>query len=216
MLRLRDRRWPSSSNLKYHYNKSMLETAADLQEAPVIPRKVWTREEAHALVDLGFPNAEKLELIEGELIDRRGKKHAHVLWQTLVHEWLRSTFGFEQVTFEAPADVAMEDNEHSEPEPDLKVLSRSMREFNGNPGPADILLVVEIADSSLYLDLHVKAKLYARAGIVEYWVVNIPDKRLIVHREPANGQYVDVTSYASQDEVSPLAAPAAIFSLDRL
>ncbi len=107
-----------------------------------IPRKVWTREESHLLVELCFPNAEKLELVEGELIDRMGKKR--------------------------PA----------------------------NPQPQDILLIVEISDSTLRIDLETKAKLYARAEIAEYWVVDIPGKQLIVHREPSRGNYANIVTYS--------------------
>ena len=92
-----------------------------VEEMVTVPRKLWTREEAHALVDLGFPNAEKLELIEGELINRMGKKHVHLLWQNLMHEWLRMVFGSEFVRTQSPTDVAPGDNQHNETEPDFVV-----------------------------------------------------------------------------------------------
>ena len=194
-----------------------MRAVADSTEAPVeILRKVWTREEAHALVDLGFPNAEKLELINGELIDRMGKKHPHVLWQMLALEWLRTTFGPEYARSEAPLEVATEDRILNEPEPDLIVTVKSIREYEATPLPQDIRLVIEVSDSTLQFDLRVKAKLYARAEIVEYWVINIPKKQLIVHREPMNGVFSEVRTFASNEEVSPLAAPDARFCLDRL
>ena len=58
-----------------------------------VPRKVWTRQEAHALVDLGSANAKELELINGDLVDRTGKNHTHILWQTLIRAWLVGVFG---------------------------------------------------------------------------------------------------------------------------
>ena len=181
-----------------------------------VPRKVWTREEAHALVDLGFPNAEKWELIEGELIDRMGKKRPHVIWQGKLHAWLRAVFGDDRVESEAPSDVATEDNRHSEPEADLKVLRRPSTEYASNPQPEDILLLVEISDSTVRFDLSKKAKLYARAAIMEYWVLDIPGRRLVVHREPEEGRYRRVVAYEAQEEVVPLAAPEARFCLERL
>jgi hypothetical protein len=181
-----------------------------------VPRKVWTREEAHALVELGFPNAEKLELIYGDLIDRMGKKHPHVLWQHLAAEWLRRVFGPDYVRSESPTDVAGEDNLHSEPEPDLMVTKRSIREYTANPTPEELRLVIEVSDSTLQLDLYVKSKLYARAEIIEYWVINIRDKQLIVHRSPVNGLYTDIVTYRSDEEVVPLAAPNASFCMARL
>ena len=180
-----------------------------------VPRKIWTREEAHALVDLGFPNAEKWELIEGELIDKMGKKRPHVIWQGIVYEWLLSVFGSGRVESEAPSDVATEDNQHSEPEADLKVLRRPSQEYASNPQPEDILLLVEISDSTVRFDLGKKAKLYASAAIMEYWVLDIPGMRLVVHREPEKGRYRSVVAYEAQEEVAPLAAPEARFCLER-
>lgn len=180
-----------------------------------IPRKIWTREEAHALVNLGLPNAERWELIDGELIDKMGKNRPHVIWQGIVYEWLLSVFGSGRVESEAPSDVATEDNTHNEPEADLKVLKRPSQEYSSNPQPEDILLLVEISDSTVRFDLGPKAKLYARAAIVEYWVLDIPGKRLIVHRNPEKGQYRSVIAYEAQEEVAPLAAPEARFCLER-
>lgn len=181
-----------------------------------VPRKVWTREEAHALVDLGVPNAERWELIDGELIDKTGKKRPHVIWQGKVHAWLRAVFGDNRVESEAPSDVATDDNKINEPEADLKVLRRTSEEYASNPQPEDILLLVEISDSTVRFDLGPKARLYARAAIMEYWVLDIPGKQLIVHREPEKGRYRSVVAYETQEEVAPLAAPEARFCLERL
>ena len=108
-------------------------------------------------------------------------------------------------------DVSPEDNPTSEPIPDLVVLKRSIRGRRTNPRPAELLLVTEVADSSLAFDLNIKAALYARAGIAEYWVLDINGRRLIVHRDPRDGRYQWVTAYAEDEAVSPLAAPHAMF-----
>ncbi len=187
-------------------------------DVPVeIPRKIWTREDAHTLADLGFPNASKLELINGDLIDRMGKKRPHVIWLSLLATWLRVTFGDENVESESPTDVANEDNTHSEPEPDLKVLRRSFREYSStNPLPEDLLLVIEVSDSTLQFDLQVKAALYARAKIIEYWVIDIPHRRVHVHRDPAQGAYSRIVTYGFNEEFAPLAKPDALFCMERL
>ncbi len=191
-----------------------MQTVADLLDAEVgIPRKVWTREEAHALVEAGIPNAEKWELIEGDIIDRMGKKRPHVIWQKRVHEQLARIFGAERVEAEAPTDVATIDNTTSEPEPDLKVLRRPSEEYSSNPQPEDVLLAVEISDSTVRFDLTVKARVYARAGIIEYWVVDIQRKQVIVHRAPIDGLYTSVMAFGFDEEVSPMAAPEARFCL---
>ncbi len=142
-----------------------------------------------ALETSGIWAQQHLELIEGELISKMGKKRPHANAIAVVHAWLLRVFGENFVNQEAPIDVAPEDNPTNEPEPDLIVLSKPSREFKDNPQPSDLRLVVEISDSTLGFDLTTKAGLYARARIVEYWVVDIPGRRVIVHRDPQEGQY---------------------------
>ncbi len=109
---------------------------------------------------------------------------------------------------EAPIDVAPEDNPTNEPEPDPVVLAKPSREFeDANPRPGDLRLVVEISDSTVGFDLTTKAELYARAGIVEYWVVDIQVKCIIVHRDPREGLYRSVTASGEDETVSPLVSP---------
>jgi Uma2 family endonuclease len=179
---------------------------------PEPPRKKWTRTEWAAIESLGLWNQEHLELIEGELISKMGKKRPHVITTTVVHPWFVRVFGAEYVNLEAPIDVAPEDNPTNEPEPDLIVLSRPSHEIrDANPRPEDLRLVVEISDSTVAFDMTTKAPLYARAGIVEYWVFDIPARRIIVHRDPREGHYESVTAYSEQERVSPLAAPGQEF-----
>lgn len=71
--------------------------------------------------------------------------------------------------------------------------------------------MVEVGDSSLNFDLTVKASLYARAGVSEYWVLDVTGRRMFVHRNPRAGEYTDVAVYSEQESVSPLAAPDARF-----
>jgi len=108
--------------------------------------------------------------------------------------------------------VGSEDNPTNEPEPDLVVLAKPSREFqDANPRPSDLRLVVEISDSTLGFDLTTKAELYARAGIVEYWVIDVAARRLIVHRDPREGLYRSVTAYREEESASPLASPGIEF-----
>jgi Uma2 family endonuclease len=159
----------------------------------------------------GLLDQENLELVEGELISKMGKKRPHVDSFTLLHEWLVEVFRFRSVNVEAPIDVAPEDNPTNEPVPDLIVLRHDRSRFQPNPRAQDLLLVVEIADTSLNFDLTVKAALYARAGVPEYWVLDVSGRRLLVHRNPRSGTYADVAAYSEQESASPLAAPQAQF-----
>jgi Uma2 family endonuclease len=179
------------------------------------PRKRWTRAECERAEAAGI-DLQRVELIEGELIVKMGKNRPHVNTAALLSAWLIQVFGGLRVNAEAPIDVAPEDNPTNQPVPDLIVLTRNYisSDFrSATPQPTDLDLVVEIADTSLAFDLTVKAALYARAGIVEYWVLDVPGRPLIVHRDPQSGQYGSVTAYSEQEGVAPLSGPNSTFQV---
>jgi len=178
---------------------------------PDPPRKRWTRAECAALEASGLLDYESLELVGGELISKMGKKRPHVSSFKRLQEWLVQIFGWRFVDAEAPIDVAPEDNPTNEPVPDLIVLRQPDSHFTSNPRAQDLQLVVEIADSSLSFDIRVKAALYARAGVIEYWVLDVSGRRLLVHRNPQSDKYTDLVAYGEHESVSPLAAPHAQF-----
>lgn len=176
------------------------------------PRMRWTRSGCAVLEQHGLWDQEKLELIDGELVSKRRKPRSHAVSLSLLVAWLFEAFGADHINANAPIDVSTEDNPSNEPEPDLIVLARPSHEIlSGNPQPSNVRLVVEISDSTLGFDLKVKAPLYARAGIPEYWVVDIAGKRVIVHRDPSGGAYTSVEAYSEQESVQPLAAPGHAF-----
>ena len=96
----------------------------------------------------------------------------------------------------------------SAPEPDVVWAVR--KRYTAHPLAADVLLLIEVADTTLHLDLGEKAALYAEAGIPGYWVVDIEGRRLLVHRQPSGGGYSDVRSFAGDDPVAPLSDPQAL------
>jgi len=168
----------------------------------------WTRAECAALETLEVFQHQRLELVEGELFNKMGKHRPHSIAQKAVRVALDLVFGVQFIETGNPIDVSPEDNPTSEPQPDLIVLVKASQEYRtGNPQPADLLLVVEVSESSLAFDLNLKARLYARAGIVEYWVFDLPARRLVVHRSPLNGSYQSVAVYSDRESVNPLAAP---------
>jgi Uma2 family endonuclease len=140
------------------------------------------------------------------------KKRPHMIVFMSVLEWVTGVFGMKYLNPEGPIDVAPEDNPTSEPEPDIAVLAKMGTEYTGaNPPASDVRLVIEVSDSTLAFDLGPKARLYARAGIPEYWVFDIGERRLIVHRDPRAGTYSAVTGYVEGESVTRLALPAAAF-----
>jgi Uma2 family endonuclease len=171
-------------------------------------RKVWTRAEVDALTSIGLFDQQKFELVEGELINTMGKRPAHVASLLFLRDWLAAIFGLPFVRHESPINVAPEDNAINEPEPDVILAKHENSHFiREHPKPEDIRLLVEISDSTLSFDLRNKAALYARAGIVEYWVLDIRGRRIFVHREPAEGRYASVAVYNFNENVAPLCAP---------
>lgn len=105
------------------------------------PGKRWTRAECALLESSGVVNSEKLELIEGELIEKMAKNRRHVNALLKVMLWLMDSFGRDRVNPEAPVDVAPADNGTNEPQPDLIVLKKQSAAYQlGPPQPADLEL----------------------------------------------------------------------------
>jgi Uma2 family endonuclease len=177
-------------------------------------RKRWTRDEVNALERSGLLVGQHLELIAGELLNKMGKNRPHVNATTRLRLWMERVFGAEFVACEAPIEVDPGDQPLSEPEPDLIALKQSSDPFTlTTPPPSEVALVVEVSDSSLTLDLTIKAQLYARAFVSDYWVLDVNNRRLIVHRQPEAGRYKSVAAYSDQEQVAPLAAPDSIFTV---
>ena len=149
-----------------------------LPDSVTMPRKRWTRDECRQLQSLGLIDAGKYELIEGEIIVKVSQNEPHVFVVMQVLRILTAIFGFDYVR--PPAPVAI--NEYNEPEPDVAVVARPLREYlaAGTPLPQDIRLLVEVSNTTLRTDRSVKAAVYGRAGIPEYWIVNINARTLEV------------------------------------
>src|SRR5206468_838571 len=113
----------------------------------VPPRKPWTREEVEACERAGLWEGQHYELVEGELINKMGKKKPHMAGVRRVTHALEQVFRWELVYSEGSIDVAPEDNSTNEPEPDVMVLKRPLAEIQGDrPQPSDIDLAVEVCD----------------------------------------------------------------------
>lgn len=175
---------------------------------PTPNRKRWTRRECRFLTENGLLTG-RYELIDGEIISQMGQNPPHAYVVVRLTAYLIGVFGADFVRMQLPIDVAESDNETNEPEPDGAVLSRPASAYlSGNPGPADLRLVADFSDSTRGFDLRTKAALYARAGIAEYWVIDLVDRRVIVHRSPAaDSGYSERVAYAADEPLAPLAAP---------
>lgn len=165
----------------------------------------WTREDCAALDRAGVLNY-RYELVEG-VINRMGQNLGHANIVRLLIGWLVVAFGIDFFFTQTSIDVRTEDNPTNAPEPDGIVLHRPAGDLTGIPRPSDIRLIIEASDTTLAYDLSVKAALYARAGIAEYWVISLLERRLYVHRHPTRGAYQDIIAYQENELATPLDAP---------
>jgi Uma2 family endonuclease len=173
----------------------------------------WTRAEYNRLIDKAvFGPDERLELLAGDLVVREPQGDPHAFAIELANEALRTAFGPEwRVRVQLP--IALDDE--SEPEPDVSVAPGPLRE-GSEAKPSRLVLVVEVAHSSLAFDRTYKGSLYARARVPELWIVNIADRVLEVYRDPRpdasasyGWAYRSVQSLSAREHVSPLSAPQA-------
>ncbi|MFN0103386.1 MAG: Uma2 family endonuclease [Bryobacteraceae bacterium] len=186
-------------------------------QLPSQARRRLTREDCRALEAAGLLEWERYELIDGELIRKMPKSRPHTNALRLLCEWLRRVWGPGYVDQEAPIDLGQLLDATNEPEPDAIVLRRPAGEFRTtNPGPPDLLLVAEVSATTQDYDLGAKAALYASAGIAEYWVLDLRDMRIVVHRDPVDAGYRSIVAYAADEAVSPLAAASASIRLQDL
>ncbi|HLT45785.1 MAG TPA: Uma2 family endonuclease [Rubricoccaceae bacterium] len=172
----------------------------------------WTRERYDRAVDAGvLTTADRVELLDGEIVQKMSQNEPHAVSTTLASDLLRSVFGD---GFHVRTQLPIALSEVSEPEPDVAVVRGNVRDYlDDHPDPSSIVLLVEVADSSLMDDRVHKAILYADAGITEYWIVNLMDRLLEVHREPVGAAYRTKTTFGPEGTVAPLHAPDARISV---
>ena len=147
---------------------------------------------------------ERVELIGGRIVEMSPEGPLHAGAIDLCAEALRAAFGAGYtVRVHHPLAVDRED----EPEPDIAVVRGGPRAHLAEH-PHTALLVIEVAESSLAYDRSKKAALYARASFADYWLINLVDRQVEVHRDPAPGGYRSVRALTAGDEIAPLAAPS--------
>ncbi|MCI0546338.1 MAG: Uma2 family endonuclease [Candidatus Rokubacteria bacterium] len=173
----------------------------------------FTRSEYERLVEIGFfAPGEPVELIRGEIMVAEPQGSAHMVAIGLAHDALRAALGTGW-TVRIQGPIALD--EQSEPEPDVALVRGTPRSYLAGH-PTHPALVIEVAESSLRLDRETKGSLYARAGLCDYWIVNLVDRVVEVYRDPVadaaaafGWRYGHVQVLGPLDSASPLAAPAA-------
>lgn len=152
-----------------------------------------------------FGEDDRVELIEGEIIDMAPIGSEHTSSVKRLNRLFDRAVG-EQAIVSVQDPIRLD--EHNEPEPDIALL-RYREDFyrSTHPGPADVLLIVEVADTSLRYDREIKLPLYARHGIPEVWIVDLENRRLEVHRRPEGETYREQICPAPNESVAPADLP---------
>jgi Uma2 family endonuclease len=173
----------------------------------------WTRLEYDRLVDAEILGPEdRIELLGGHMIVKEPQHSPHATSIRLAHRALTAAFG---AGWDVREQMPVALDEESEPEPDIAVVPGDPRDYRDSH-PERPALVVEVALSRLGFDREHKGSLYARAGIADYWIVNVPARRLEVYREPLSDEsapfgwrYGQSVALGPDERVAPLAAPQA-------
>jgi Uma2 family endonuclease len=182
----------------------------------VIPsRKLFSVREYEELIATGFFTGKKrVELIEGELIEKMTQGDPHIGCINRLNRIFMRNLGDDFIVSVQNAIVV---NPYSAPEPDVVIL-RFREDFyaSGKAKPEDVLLIIEVSDSTVRFDRQTKMPLYARAGIEEAWLVNLPRKALEVYRSPVNGKYQIVQKLGKNESIAPLNFPELQVSVSNI
>ena len=181
-----------------------------------LPRHQWTLEDYDQIISLGLLEGKHVELVQGEILvmSPMGEPHALTIIQLneILIPYFNSRTGY-RLRIQMPLALP---SLTSEPEPDLAVVTLDAPTSTAGH-PANAVLVIEVAESSLHYDRDHKGPLYAAAGIYDFWLVNLPERRLDVYRHPipdpqsfSAWRYRDCRSLQAGEQVSPLVAPEIV------
>ena len=175
----------------------------------------WTVDTLSRALAAGvFDHPERLELIQGNMIENPPMNPPHASLADMIAQMLRDAL-------QPPLVIREEKCIHiafdGEPVPNISVVRGKRTDYRQlHPRPEDVALLVEIADTTTDYDLGEKSLLYAQAGINDYWVVLVNEGVIVQHREPSPDGYQSVTRLAGNNAISPLAMPEAVWTVGAL
>ncbi|WP_066379806.1 MULTISPECIES: Uma2 family endonuclease [unclassified Anabaena] len=173
----------------------------------------WTVEEYHRMIEAGILSDRQVELLTGEIIEMSPEGEPHAYCSHEAANYLSSLLG-DLATIRQAKPITLPND--SEPEPDIAIVQRLGREYREHhPYPENIFWVIEYANSSLDKDLEIKSKIYAQAGILEYWVVNLQKLHLIIFRDILDGEYATKQTFLT-GTIQPLAFPNVTVAVENI
>ncbi|MCC3445784.1 MULTISPECIES: Uma2 family endonuclease [unclassified Microcoleus] len=174
----------------------------------------WTVADYHRIIAAGILEGRKAELIGGEIIEMAPEGESHAYCSDEAGEYLIYLLG-DRAKVRQGKPITLPLN-NSEPEPDIAVIQRLGQNYREHhPYPENIFWLIEYSNSTLTKDLGIKNKIYAAAGIAEYWVVNLRTMELIVFRDPTDAGY-QFRETLTHGNINPLAFPNVSVAIDRL
>jgi len=175
---------------------------------PWVTRRALTVAEYHRMGEVGILHEDDcVELIEGELVAMTpiGSNHSGTI-NTLTRALVMAVGNRGVVAVQNPVQL----DDLSEPQPDFSILRSRPDDYRrATPRPDEVLLIIEVADSSLAYDRAIKRALYARHGIPEFWIVNLQANNVEVCRKPAGEAYTDISTIERDGTLEPQALPGA-------
>jgi Uma2 family endonuclease len=179
-----------------------------------LPRVRWTVEQYENIFTVGVLSDSRYELIEGDIIERTPSRYVHSFIITCLFAQFSGLLGFALLR----SRLSLWIDSLNLPEPDFVILSspHPIPTVHGYLQASDMQIVVEVSDGTIECDLTIKAAMYARAGIPEYWVVDVAGRRLLIHGVPGNDGYTQVTEYSETDTAAPLFAPSTAFTVSQI
>jgi Uma2 family endonuclease len=173
----------------------------------------WTLDQYHQMIGAGILNDHPVELLSGVIIEMAPEGTPHAYYSNRSGKYLQRLLQ-EQADVREGHPITLPD--HSEPQPDLAIVQPLDEAYlEHHPYPENIFWLVEYSDSTIATDLEPKRRIYAAAGILEYWVVNLKTKVLIVFRDPAQGDYRQRFELQA-GTISPVSFPDIAIEVSRL
>lgn len=180
-----------------------------------LTRRRFTAAEYWRLLEAGILSEDDaVELIWGEIVEMSPVNVPHALCVNRLNMVLGTKLANRAiVSVHNPIQL----DEYSLPQPDFSLWKLSSEEYRDRlAGPSEVLLVIEVAESSISHDRRAKSKLYGAAGLTDYWIVNIQARQIEVYREPRPDGYRTITFYAPGETLSPLAFPNLSLNVDEI
>jgi Uma2 family endonuclease len=191
-----------------------VEQVEQIQQA-LARRWRFTVDDYYRMGEVGIlPHDARVELVNGDVIEMPPIGSHHNGSVIGLDECFRDRLG-RRVSISVQGPLIL--RQYGTPQPDVLILRRRNDHYrSANPTADDVLLLIEVSDSTLPHDRDTKGPMYAAAGIQEYWIVNLVDSLLVVYRQPVDGVYRSVTMFGKDDSIQPLAFPDVTIAVSEI